>query len=39
MPEIRGDDLVLAHITAGSKREALRIGRLLVEERLAARLA
>ncbi|MCG5244182.1 divalent-cation tolerance protein CutA [Azospirillum doebereinerae] len=29
-------DLVVAYITAGSKEEALRIGRALVEERLAA---
>lgn len=30
------DDLVFAYITAGSRDEALRIGRILVEERLAA---
>jgi periplasmic divalent cation tolerance protein len=35
-PETRNDDLVFAYITAGSKEEALRIGRSLVEERLAA---
>jgi len=29
-------DLVAAYITAGSREEALRIGRALVEERLAA---
>lgn len=29
-------DFVLAYITAGSRDEALRIGRALVEERLAA---
>jgi len=29
-------DFVLAYITAGSKEEALRIGRALVGERLAA---
>lgn len=29
-------DFVLAYITAGSREEALRIGRALVEERLAA---
>ncbi|KAA0572711.1 divalent-cation tolerance protein CutA [Azospirillum sp. Sh1] len=34
--ETHNDDLVFAYITAGSKEEALRIGRALVEERLAA---
>jgi len=29
-------DFVLAYVTAGSREEALRIGRALVEERLAA---
>ncbi len=29
-------DFVFAYVTAGSKEEALRIGRTLVEERLAA---
>lgn len=29
-------EFVFAYITAGSKEEALRIGRILVEERLAA---
>ena len=36
MPETGADPLVFAYITAGSKEEALRIGRTLVEERLAA---
>lgn len=31
-----GDDLVFAYITAGSRGEAVTIGRALVEERLAA---
>lgn len=31
-----GGDLVIAYITAGSRDEALAIGRTLVEERLAA---
>ena len=35
-PETHDDDLVFAYITAGSKEEALRIGRSLVEERLVA---
>lgn len=36
MPETGTDPLVFAYITAGSRDEALRIGRTLVEERLAA---
>ena len=36
MPETRKADLVFAYVTTGSKEEALRIGRILVEERLAA---
>lgn len=35
-PDPDKDGLVFAYITAGSKEEALRIGRSLVEERLAA---
>ncbi|KAA0597283.1 periplasmic divalent cation tolerance protein [Azospirillum lipoferum] len=35
-PDDSKDDLVFAYITAASKEEALRIGRSLVEERLAA---
>ncbi|ANC91588.1 divalent-cation tolerance protein CutA [Azospirillum humicireducens] len=36
MRETGTDPLVFAYITAGSRDEALRIGRSLVEERLAA---
>jgi periplasmic divalent cation tolerance protein len=36
MPETGTDPLVFAYITASSRDEALRIGRALVEERLAA---
>lgn len=36
MLETGTDPLVFAYITAGSRDEALRIGRTLVEERLAA---
>lgn len=36
VPSEAAAPLVFAYITAGSKEEALRIGRVLVEERLAA---